>query len=30
MVAITKALADKGTLIRILDMNIDTTTPTGR
>lgn len=29
MVAITKALADKGASIRILDMNIDTTTATG-
>jgi DNA invertase Pin-like site-specific DNA recombinase len=29
MVNITKALADKGASIRILDMNIDTTTATG-
>lgn len=29
MVAITKALNDVGASIRILDMNIDTTTPTG-
>jgi DNA invertase Pin-like site-specific DNA recombinase len=29
MVSITKALADKGASIRILDMNIDTTTATG-
>ncbi len=29
MVAITKSLADKGASIRILDMNIDTTTATG-
>jgi DNA invertase Pin-like site-specific DNA recombinase len=29
MVGITKALADKGASIRILDMNIDTTTATG-
>ena len=29
MVGITKELADKGASIKILDMNIDTTTPTG-
>lgn len=29
MVSITRALADKGASIRILDMNIDTTTATG-